>query len=166
MPGRLVKVSELKRLRARWKKAGKKMVFTNGCFDIIHIGHIQYLGQAKSLGDYLVVGLNSDLSVRKIKDKQRPIISEEERAEILCAFWFVDFVVMFDEETPERLINLLEPDILVKGADWPMKKIVGADYVLKKGGKVKQIKFVKGRSTSWIIDEIIRRYGRSGKKNS
>jgi len=159
MPGKLVKLSELKKIRAGWKQAGRKMVFTNGCFDLIHPGHIRCLARAKSLGDYLVIGLNSDASVKRIKEKGRPILPERERAEILCAFWFVDYVVLFKEDTPEKLIRALEPEVLVKGADWPTRKIVGADLVLKKGGKVRQIDFVKGKSTSKIIAEIVRRFG-------
>jgi len=158
MPGRLISVSELKRLRKGWKNIGKKVVFTNGCFDLIHIGHIRYLSCAKCLGDYLVVGLNTDSSVRRIKGRKRPLMPEKERAEILCALWFVDYVVMFDEDTPERLIKEIEPDVLVKGADWGLDKIVGADYVLKKGGEVRRIDFVKGRSTSKLIEKVVRLY--------
>ncbi len=154
----MVKVSELKKIRAGWKRAGKKMVFTNGCFDLVHLGHIRYLKQAKSLGDFLVVGLNADASVRRIKGPKRPILPEEERAEILCAFRFVDYVVLFWEDTPEKLIRGLLPDILVKGADWAAGKIVGADLVLKNGGEVRRINFVQGKSTSAVIEEIVKRY--------
>jgi len=158
MPGQIVSLKKLKELRKKWKKQGKKLVFTNGCFDLLHLGHIRYLKKAKSLGDFLVVGLNSDRSVKKIKGEKRPILPEKERAEILASLWFVDYVVLFDEETPERLIRELEPDVLVKGADWKLKEIVGADLVRSRGGVVRRIPLYKGRSTTSVIDEIIRRY--------
>jgi D-beta-D-heptose 7-phosphate kinase/D-beta-D-heptose 1-phosphate adenosyltransferase len=152
-----MKLSELKKIRARGKRAGRKMVFTNGCFDLIHVGHVRYLQKAKALGDFLVVGLNSDGSVRRLKGAGRPLLPEKERAEILCAFWFVDFVVIFKEDTPERLIRELQPEVLVKGADWTVENIVGADLVLKNGGEVHRIEFVPGRSTSRIITQVLRR---------
>ena len=158
MPGQIVSLKKLKELKKKWKKQGKKLVFTNGCFDLLHLGHIRYLKKAKSLGDFLVVGLNSDRSVKKIKGEKRPILPEKERAEILASLWFVDYVVLFDEETPERLIRELEPDVLVKGADWKLKEIVGADLVRSRGGVVRRIPLYKGRSTTSVIDEIIRRY--------
>jgi D-glycero-beta-D-manno-heptose 1-phosphate adenylyltransferase len=160
MPGKVVKLAELKKLRARWKRAGKKVVFTNGCFDLVHLGHISYLQKAKALGDYLVVGLNTDRSVRKIKGEKRPILPEKERAQILAAFWFVDFVVLFGEDTPLRLIRELVPDVLIKGADWSVDKIVGADVVLAHGGKVKTITLTRGKSTTNVIEEILKRYCR------
>jgi len=159
LPGKIVKLSELKKIRNKWKKSGKKMVFTNGCFDLIHLGHIRYLEKAKSFGDYLVIGLNSDSSVKKIKGSNRPIVPEKDRAEILTALWFVDYVVLFKETTPRRLIRELKPDVLVKGADWTIDKIVGADMVLKAGGEVRQIPYVPARSTSEIIQRILKRYG-------
>jgi len=158
MPGKLIKLEQLKALRKKWKEEGKKLVFTNGCFDLLHIGHIRYLRKAKSLGDYLVVGLNSDRSVRKIKGEKRPIMPEKERAEILSSLWFVDYVVIFQEETPKRIIKALKPDYLVKGADWGMEQIVGAKEVLSWGGKVKRIKLTPGRSSSGIIEQIVKRY--------
>jgi len=158
MPGQVVSLKKLKELREKWKKQGKKLVFTNGCFDLLHLGHIRYLKKAKSLGDFLVVGLNSDRSVKKIKGEKRPILPEKERAEILSSLWFVDYVVLFDEETPERLLRELEPDVLVKGADWKLKEIVGADLVRSRGGMVRRIPLYKNRSTTSVIDEIIRRY--------
>ncbi len=166
MPGRLIKLSELKKIRSRWKKARQKMVFTNGCFDLIHVGHVRYLQKAKALGDFLVVGLNRDGSVRRLKGAGRPLLPEKERAEILCAFWFVDFVVMFQEDTPERLIRELQPEVLVKGADWTVENIVGADLVLKNGGEVRRIEFVPGRSSSRILAQILkRRRTGAGKKS-
>jgi len=165
MPGKLIRLSQLKKLRGQWRAQGKKIVFTNGCFDLIHPGHIRYLQKARAAGDCLVVGLNRDRSVRRLKGAGRPILSEAARAEILCALWFVDYVVMFSEDTPERLIRVVEPDVLVKGADWPLEKIVGADFVRKKGGRVKQIKFAQGYSTSAIIDKILKQgLKRGGKK--
>lgn len=138
------------------RKKGKKVVFTNGCFDILHAGHVRYLKRAKSLGDILVVGLNSDASVKKIKGAARPIVPQEERAEVLAALGSVDYVVIFDEPTPLRLIKEIKPDILVKGADWPAKEIVGADVVKAEGGRVSRIKLLKGRSTTNIINRILR----------
>ena len=158
MPGQVVSLKKLKEFRKKWRKQGKKLVFTNGCFDLLHLGHIRYLKKAKSLGDFLVVGLNSDRSVKKIKGEKRPILPEKERAEILSSLWFVDYVVLFNEETPERLIKELEPDVLVKGADWKLKDIVGADLVRSRGGVVRRIPLYKSRSTTSVIDEIIRRY--------
>ncbi len=158
MPGQVISLKKLKELRKKWRKQGKKLVFTNGCFDLLHLGHIRYLKKAKSLGDILVVGLNSDRSVKKIKGEKRPILPEKERAEILSSLWFVDYVVLFNEETPERLIKELEPDVLVKGADWKLKEIVGADLVRSRGGVVRRIPLYKSRSTTSVIDEIIRRY--------
>lgn len=158
MPGQVVSLKKLKEFRKKWRRQGKKLVFTNGCFDLLHLGHIRYLKKAKSLGDFLVVGLNSDRSVKKIKGEKRPILPEKERAEILSSLWFVDYVVLFNEETPERLIKELEPDVLVKGADWKLKEIVGADLVRSRGGVVRRIPLYKSRSTTSVIDEIIRRY--------
>jgi len=132
------------------KKSDKKIVFTNGCFDILHIGHIRLLKKAKSFGDILIVGLNSDLSVKKIKGKRRPIISENERAEILSSFYMVDFVVKFSQPTPYQLIKKIMPDVLVKGADWKNGKIVGSDLAKK----VLTIPLVKGRSTTKIIKKL------------
>ena len=164
MPGKVVKLAELKKLRARWRRAGKKVVFTNGCFDLVHLGHVSYLQKARALGDYLVVGLNTDRSVRKIKGEKRPILPEQERAQILAAFWFVDFVVLFGEDTPAKLISELVPDVLIKGADWSVDKIVGADVVLAHGGKVKTIKLTQGKSPTNIIEEVLKLYGQPCKK--
>ncbi|MGA7836579.1 MAG: D-glycero-beta-D-manno-heptose 1-phosphate adenylyltransferase [Ignavibacteriaceae bacterium] len=149
---------EIKIIRQKLIKENKRVVFTNGCFDILHSGHVDYLTKAKSLGDILVVGLNSDKSIREIKGEKRPIVNENNRAIILAALKPVDYIVLFDEETPADLIDDIIPDILVKGADWDIDKIVGKDTVLNNGGEVKTIKFVNDQSTSKIIDTIISRY--------
>lgn len=140
---------------ATLRRMGKKVVFTNGCFDILHLGHVKYLEKAKRLGDILVVGLNSDASVRAIKGKGRPINNELARAMVLASLCFVDYVTVFGESTPERLIRKLAPDILVKGADWKTKDIVGADFVRSRGGRVARISFVKGYSTTAAIKRML-----------
>jgi D-glycero-beta-D-manno-heptose 1-phosphate adenylyltransferase len=132
----------------------QKIVFTNGCFDILHAGHVQYLNEAKALGDILVVGLNSDSSVKRLKGNTRPINSEEDRAIVLAALESVDYVVIFEEDTPYNLIYHIKPDILVKGGDWSPQTIVGADVVIKNGGEVKSLSFKKGISSTQIIDKI------------
>ena len=149
---------EMIEIRQGIKSQDKKLVFTNGCFDILHSGHVDYLSQARQLGDYLVVGLNSDFSVKNIKGEKRPIINEMERATLLDNLKCVDYVTFFDEDTPARLINSLIPDILVKGADWALDKIVGREVVEAKGGEVKTIEFSCNQSTSKIINLIIDRY--------
>ncbi|MBN1625914.1 MAG: D-glycero-beta-D-manno-heptose 1-phosphate adenylyltransferase [Deltaproteobacteria bacterium] len=136
------------------KSVGKKIVFTNGCFDILHVGHARYLQEAKGLGDYLIVAVNSDRSVRAIKGPKRPVVSQDERAEMLAALGFVDAVVIFDEETPLKVIECLVPDVLVKGGDWRHEDIVGGDVVLAAGGEVRSIAFVEGVSTTGIIKKI------------
>ncbi len=136
------------------KKEGKKIVFTNGCFDIIHAGHVDYLEKAKSLGDFLVVGLNSDESVRKLKGEGRPVNPQEERKKVLSALKPVDLVIIFDEDTPERLIKEIKPDVLVKGGDWKIENIVGADFVRSYGGEVYTIDFVYNTSTTKIINKV------------
>ena len=145
----------IKALRAK----GRRIVFTNGCFDLLHIGHVRYLEKAKSLGDILIVALNSDRSVHLIKDPQRPIISEKERAEVIAALGCVDYVILFDEPDPRNLIADLLPDVLVKGGDWSREKIIGKDIVQTRGGKVVTIPVVPRVSTTRIIDSIIKRYG-------
>ena len=132
----------------------KKIVFTNGCFDIIHQGHINYLAKAADFGDVLIIGLNSDSSIKKLKGETRPIQDEKSRALILSAFQFVDFVVVFDEETPYNLISKIQPDFLIKGGDYKIDEIVGADIVKQKGGKVITIPFVDGFSSSNIIKSL------------
>lgn len=141
-----------------WQAAGKKVVFSNGCFDILHAGHVQYLAAARSLGDVLIVGLNSDESIRRIKGPLRPICSEGDRAAVLSALEAVDALTLFNEETPEQLIGALIPDILVKGADWPVEKIAGADVVIENGGSVLTLPLLEERSSSGIIRTILERY--------
>ena len=133
----------------------KKTVFTNGCFDILHVGHARYLKEAASLGDLLIVGLNTDHSVRNLKGPKRPIVPENERAEMLCHLSVVDAVVLFDEETPLKLIKELNPQILVKGGDWSVDQIVGSDSVIQNGGLVKSLSLIEGRSTTNIIEKIL-----------
>lgn len=139
-----------------WKFQGQKIVFTNGCFDIVHLGHIDYLAKAASLGNRLIVGLNTDASVSCIKGPFRPVQDEHSRAMLMAALHFVDAVVLFGEDTPLELISYLEPDVLVKGSDYSVDQIVGADVVLANGGSVQTIDFVEGYSTSKVIDKIIR----------
>jgi len=146
---------DLKELISALRKENKKIVFTNGVFDIIHRGHVEYLSEAKSLGDVLVVGLNSDSSVKIIKGEKRPIVSEENRAYVLSNLKPVDYVVIFSEDNPLNLIKKIMPGILVKGADWQEDKIVGADVVKENGGEVKTIKFVENNSSTGIIEKII-----------
>lgn len=136
------------------RKKKKKIVFTNGCFDILHRGHIEYLRDARMQGDVLIVGVNSDESVKKLKGPNRPINSEDDRAMVLTALENVDHVTIFDEETPYELIKLVIPDVLVKGGDWEVSEIVGNDIVLKNGGEVKSLQFVAGKSTTDIIEKI------------
>ena len=138
------------------KRKGKKIVFTNGCFDILHIGHIRCLEEAKKLGDILVVALNGDRSVRSIKGPSRPFIPEAERAEVLSALACVDYVVIFDEPDPLELISFLKPNILVKGGDWTPETTIGREVVEKAGGKVVIIPQIQGASTSGIIDRIVK----------
>jgi len=155
-----ISLPELKTNRLKLKASKKKVVFTNGVFDLIHAGHVDYLTKAKELGDVLIVGLNSDNSVKRIKGEKRPILTQEERAFVLSKLKPVDYVIFFDEDTPEKLISELVPDVLVKGADWTIDKIVGKEVVEKNGGEVKAIEFVNDQSTSKIIDLIIKRYSK------
>ncbi|MBN1300886.1 MAG: D-glycero-beta-D-manno-heptose 1-phosphate adenylyltransferase [Melioribacteraceae bacterium] len=147
--------NKLIELRKKLKSDGKKIVFTNGCFDIIHAGHIDYLTKAKALGDVLIVALNSDESVKRIKGKNRPIAELSERLFVVSQIKAVDYVTVFEEDTPGEIIAQLVPDILVKGADWDIDKIVGRDIVEKHGGIVKNIEFKYNQSTSTIISKII-----------
>jgi D-beta-D-heptose 7-phosphate kinase/D-beta-D-heptose 1-phosphate adenosyltransferase len=148
------------------RKKNNKIVFTNGCFDIIHPGHIDYLKKAKALGDILVIGINSDSSIKRIKGAFRPINSENNRLKILEAFYFVDFLTIFNEDTPYNLIDLVKPDILVKGGDWNISEIVGKNIVEKYGGIVKIIPLLEGYSTSNIIDKILKNYSNEYCSNS
>lgn len=136
------------------KRHGRKIVFTNGCFDVLHFGHVHYLLQAKELGDILVIGLNSDDSVRRLKGPTRPINGEKERAFVLSALACVDYVVVFDEDTPKDLIKTVRPDVLVKGGDYTLDNIVGADFVTQNGGTVTTIPFVEGFSSTRIIEKL------------
>lgn len=135
------------------RSAGKKIVFTNGCFDLLHVGHVRYLQEARRLGDILVVGVNSDASVRRLKGPTRPVQIENDRAEILAALGCVDFSVLFTEDTPLNLIKQVLPDILVKGGDWKIESIVGADVVMENGGQVMSLQFVDGKSTTNLINK-------------
>ena len=136
------------------KLHNQKIVFTNGCFDVLHYGHVRYLLDAKSLGDLLVVGLNSDDSVRRLKGESRPINGEKERAFVLAALEFVDYIVVFEEDTPKKLIETVKPDVLVKGGDYQIENIVGADFVIQNGGTVTTIPFVEGFSSTRIIEQL------------
>lgn len=149
---------EIISLRKEFKNGNKKVVFTNGVFDILHSGHVDYLTKSKTFGDILIVGINSDFSVQRIKGKKRPIINEGERAFIVSSLKPVDFVTLFDEDTPQKLIEDLVPDVLIKGADWTLDKIIGKDIVEKNGGKVLTIEFINQQSTSKIINSILDRY--------
>jgi D-glycero-beta-D-manno-heptose 1-phosphate adenylyltransferase len=155
MPHKLCSHDEMLRKVRNWQAEGAKVVFTNGCFDILHAGHARYLAAARSLGDRLVVGLNTDASVKRLKGPKRPVASENDRAEVLSALGAVDAVTLFDDDTPEALIGMLLPDILVKGADWPVEKIAGAKAVLEHGGSVLTVPLLEGRSTTGIIETII-----------
>lgn len=145
-------------LLAILRAAGKKIVFTNGCFDIIHTGHTRYLAKAKSLGDILIVAVNSDASVRMIKGDKRPINSEADRMETLAALEVVDFVTIFNEPDPYRVISEIKPDVLVKGGDWPIEKIIGRDIVEARGGRVVNVPYLDGASTTGIIEKIVKIY--------
>jgi D-beta-D-heptose 7-phosphate kinase/D-beta-D-heptose 1-phosphate adenosyltransferase len=149
---------ELRNIIKDLKAKGKRIVFTNGCFDLLHLGHIRYLEKAKTLGDILVVGVNSDHSVQNLKGPKRPILPEEERAEILSGFGCVDYITIFDGEDPLELISTLQPDILVKGGDWTKETTVGREVVERSGGEVVILPFVERASTSNIIDTILKRY--------
>ena len=159
---KIITLEEMVRLRAGLRESGRKLVFTNGCFDIMHIGHVRYLNKARSLGDVLAVGVNSDRSVREIKGEARPIVPEMERAEVLAALACVDFVFIFDDPTPKHVIDAIVPDILVKGADWGISEIVGRDTVENAGGVVLNIPLVEGSSTTEIIRKILERFGKGG----
>ncbi len=147
--------NEIRSISTDLKSNNHAIVFTNGCFDILHCGHVLYLEQAKTCGDVLVLGLNSDASVQRLKGMDRPINNQDDRAIVLAALQSVDFVVIFDEDTPYNLINTIVPDVLVKGGDWGIEDIVGADIVLAHGGVVKSLGFTDGKSTTKIISNIV-----------
>jgi rfaE bifunctional protein nucleotidyltransferase chain/domain len=154
-------LDEIVQLRPGFKKLGKKLVFTNGCFDILHIGHVRYLNQARALGDALIVAINSDRSVQALKGESRPIIPESERAEVIAALSCVDYVFIFDDLTPKRIIDAIVPDILVKGADWSIAEIVGRDTVENAGGVVLNVPLSAGSSTTEIINKVMERFGKN-----
>jgi glycerol-3-phosphate cytidylyltransferase len=159
--GRVVDRNELTGIIKYEKKVGKKIVFTNGCFDLIHIGHIRYLREAKGKGDILIVAVNSDSSTRKLKGNKRPVVPQEERAEILSSFYFVDYVIIFPEDTTEELISLLEPHILVKGGDYRRKEIAERKIMEKIGGEVMIASEVNKRSTQSLLERIGASYRRT-----
>ena len=154
MNSRATALNKAKEIRQRLRQQRKKVVFTNGCFDVLHAGHVTYLEKARGLGDFLIVGLNSDTSVRKLKGPGRPVISLRERTQILLALRSVDMVVGFSEDTPLNLIKALQPDILTKGADYKIGEIVGGREVIGWGGAVRRIPLVKGKSTSTLLKKI------------
>lgn len=154
---KIKKSGELKKIVSRHKNKGKVVVFTNGCFDLLHYGHIKYLEDSKKKGDILIVAVNSDASVKKIKGNKRPIINEKDRLRLIAALESVDYVTLFNENTPLNLIRLLKPDVLIKGADWKKNKIVGGDFIIRHGGKVHTVKLIKGRSTTGLIGRIVKK---------
>lgn len=151
---KIVDFSETRNLVSKWKSEGKSVVFTNGCFDVLHYGHVSYLSEASDLGDKMIIGLNSDASVRRLKGETRPINGQMERATLLAALSFVDAVVVFDEDTPENLIKEVRPDYLVKGGDYTFDTIVGAKFVSSYGGNVITIPLVENFSSSSIIKRL------------
>jgi D-glycero-beta-D-manno-heptose 1-phosphate adenylyltransferase len=153
MPEKLLTATELSEVVQRRRSRGERIVFTNGCFDLLHVGHIRFLQQARKLGDCLVVGLNSDASVRGIKSG-RPVITESQRAEVLAALGCVDHVVIFNTPDPHDLIQVLQPDVLVKGGDWPLDRIVGRDIVERRGGQVLSIPLIPDISTTILMERI------------
>ena len=157
---KITDLSSLKTQLSAWKGEGKKVVFTNGVFDLLHIGHITYLAKAAELGDKLIIGLNADSSVKRIKGEDRPVNDQNSRAMLLAALFFVDAVVVFEEDTPQQLITALLPDVLVKGADYAIENIVGAKEVIANGGEVKTINFVDGYSSTSIIQKIRDKVGK------
>ncbi len=159
MSEKITGLEKLLEIRSRARAEGRRVVFTNGVFDLLHRGHVEYLQKARELGDLLVIGLNSDSSVHAIKGPRRPLVPQEDRAAVLAALECVDKVVLFDEETPARLIEALLPDVLVKGADYTVEQIAGADAVRRNGGRVATIELTPGRSTSGLIKRIVSAYG-------
>lgn len=151
-------ISEMAEICRSLRLEERRIVFTNGCFDLLHVGHVRYLEYAAEQGDILIVGVNTDSSVRRIKGPLRPITSEQERSELVAALHCVDYAVLFDTPDPLPLIVSFQPDVLVKGADWPLDKIIGADEVRKEGGEVVRAPVIPRASTTGIIEEIVRRY--------
>jgi len=154
--GVILSLAQLQNEREQLRLAGRTLVFTNGCFDLIHIGHVRYLQQARAIGDALAVAVNSDRTVRELKGDGRPILLDGERAEVLTALSCVDYVVVFDDLTPQNLIASLHPDVLVKGGDWKVEQIVGREEVEAAGGRVISLPYVEGASTSEIIERILK----------
>jgi rfaE bifunctional protein nucleotidyltransferase chain/domain len=152
--GKISSLSQAVSKRKDWKTNNEIVVFTNGCFDILHLGHVDYLEKAAAQGDRLIVGLNTDLSVSKLKGPQRPVTDEYSRSRLIAALEFVDAVVLFSEDTPSKLIESLAPDVLIKGKDYSIDNIVGADFVMKNGGRVATIDLVEGYSTTGIVEKI------------
>jgi D-beta-D-heptose 7-phosphate kinase/D-beta-D-heptose 1-phosphate adenosyltransferase len=155
---KVISLEQLQPTREQLRMAGQTVVFTNGCFDLLHPGHVRYLQEARRLGDVLIVALNSDRAVRELKGASRPILQENERAEVMAALECVDYVVIFDDVSPQATIAALLPDILVKGGDWGVENIIGAAEVTAAGGQVKSLSFIPGVSTSEIIERIQRRH--------
>ncbi len=156
---KIIERKKLAGILANLREQGKKIVFTNGCFDLLHVGHVRYLNKAKQYGNVLVVALNTDASVRRLKGKTRPLVPQRERAEILGGLAAVDYVTFFQEETPEAIISELKPQILVKGADYKIKDIVGNRFMKDHNGRVVRIPLAQGQSTSNIIKSIVKKYG-------
>lgn len=152
--GKIITKEELKKLIQNFKKENKKTIFTNGCFDILHVGHTRYLKASSKYGDIMVVGLNSDSSVKRLKGETRPINNELDRAELLTELYFIDYVVIFEEDTPKQLLDELKPDIYTKGADYTLETLPEAQTVLKNGGKVEFIQLIEGKSTTNVIKKI------------
>ena len=149
---------DLEKATEKWRTKGEKIVFTNGCFDLLHYGHLHYLAEARALGDRLIIGLNSEASVKRLKGENRPINDELTRQHTLASLAFVDAVVIFEKDTPLELIKVVQPDILVKGGDWKPEQIVGSNVVLARGGAVKSLAFIEGYSTTNIEEKIITDY--------
>ena len=154
MNHKICNIEELKRRLAQWRVKSDRIVFTNGCFDILHVGHLHTLKESIQLGDKLIVGLNSDASVSRLKGKERPIVNQLDRSEMLAALEMVDAVIIFEDDTPEELIQMIKPDVLCKGGDWSIENIVGGDFVKSYGGQVVSIPFVQGYSSSSLINKI------------
>lgn len=157
---KVIEWGKLKEIVADAKTNGKKVVFTNGCFDLIHPGHIKVFREAKAQGDILILGLNSDASIKTIKDPRRPILNQDERSAILSGLEPIDYIAMFDEQTPAKLIDTIIPDVLVKGGDWGLDNIVGSDVVQANGGRVHVVSLKEGNSTTNIIERVLEKYGK------
>ena len=155
---KIVSLVSLKRRIAQYRREGKSIAFTNGCFDILHYGHVNYLQKAKKPDRILIIGLNGDKSIKKIKGPKRPIVAEKERACVLAALACVDHVTIFQDETPFNLINALKPDILIKGSDWKGRDVAGSDIVKASGGKVEYMRYIPGSSSTSIIETVLKRY--------